>query len=171
MNRRKSLALSCITLSLALTLVGCKPDSADTTDTANAEAAPVEETAPAVDPAATAGPIDTKAVEPPTPVPGTDAAIVEDRSSPVDAAPSFDAKAFAGRYAAGDTALEVTADGMFSLSTGGTMVDGTWTLQPGGKKITLDPNSKGEQDRILDVVSADSIKLAGVALKRVADQR
>lgn len=170
MNRRKSIALSCLTLSLALTVVGCKPDSAETTETATAETAPVE-AAPAAEPAATAGPLDTKAVEPPTPVPGTDAAIVEDRSSPVDAAPSFDAKAFAGRYAAGDTALEVTADGMFALTTGGAMVDGTWTLLPGGKKITLDPNSKGEQDRVLDVVSGDSIKLAGVTLKRVADQR
>ena len=103
---------------------------------------------------------------PPTPVPGTDAAIVEEHATPTAAAPAFDAKAFEGRYVAGDTALEITADGMFALSKGGNAVEGTWTLQPGGKTVTLDPDSKSETDRQLDVVSNDSVKVDGVTLNR-----
>ncbi len=167
-SRKTTASLLCSALLLALFASGCQQDAAreaeeaSATDAANDAAA---EPAPAVE---------TKAVEPPpppTPVPGTDAAIVEDRSTPVAAVPTFDAKAFAGRYAAGDTALEITADGMFALTLGGNAIDGTWTLQPDGKTVTLDPDSKSETDRQLEVVSADSVKLAGTALKRVADKQ
>jgi hypothetical protein len=92
------------------------------------------------------------------------------RRRPVVGAPSFDTKAFAGRYAAGDTALEVTDDGMFALTIGGATIDGTWTLQPDAKTVTLDPDSKSETDRQLEILSADTVSLAGTALKRAADK-
>lgn len=166
-SRKTTASLLCSALLLALFASGCQQDAAREAEEASATDA-------ATDAAEPAPAIETKAVEPPpppTPVPGTDAAIVEDRSTPVAAVPTFDAKAFAGRYAAGDTALEITADGMFALTLGGNAIDGTWTLQPDGKTVTLDPDSKSETDRQLEVVSADSVKLAGTALKRVADKQ
>lgn len=167
-SRKTTASLLCSALLLALFASGCQQDAAREAEEASATDAATDvaaEPAPAVE---------TKAVEPPpppAPVPGTDAAIVEDRSTPVAAVPTFDAKAFAGRYAAGDTALEITADGMFALTLGGNAIDGTWTLQADGKTVTLDPDSKSETDRQLEVVSADSVKLAGTALKRVADKQ
>lgn len=167
-SRKTTASLLCSALLLALFASGCQQDAAREAEEASATDA-------ATDAAAEPAPaVETKAVEPPpppTPVPGTDAAIVEDRSTPVAAVPTFDAKAFAGRYAAGDTALEITADGMFALTLGGNAIDGTWTLQADGKTVTLDPDSKSETDRQLEVVSADSVKLAGTALKRVADKQ
>lgn len=166
-SRKTTASLLCSALLLALFASGCQQDAAREAEEASATDA-------ATDAAEPAPAVETKAVEPPpppTPVPGTDAAIVEDRSTPVAAVPTFDAKAFAGRYAAGDTALEITADGMFALTLGGNAIDGTWTLQPDGKTVTLDPDSKSETDRQLEVVSADSVKLAGTALKRVADKQ
>lgn len=163
-SRKTTASLLCSALLLALFASGCQQDAAREAEEASATDTAAEP-APAVE---------TKTVEPPpppTPVPGTDAAIVEDRSTPVAAVPSFDAKAFAGRYAAGDTALEITADGMFALTLGGNAIDGTWTLQADGKTVTLDPDSKSETDRQLEVVSTDSVKLAGTALKRVADKQ
>ena len=103
----------------------------------------------------------------PAALPGTDAAIIEDRSTPAAAAPSFDSKAFQGRFVSGKTALDITADGVFALDTDGAIVNGTWSLQAGGKKATLDPDSKGEADRELDILSNDSVKIVGGAtLKR-----
>ncbi len=166
-SRKTTASLLCSALLLALFASGCQQDAAREAEEASATDA-------ATDAAEPAPAVETKAVEPPpppTPVPGTDAAIVEDHSTPVAAVPTFDAKAFAGRYAAGDTALEITADGMFALTLGGNAIDGTWTLQPDGKTVTLDPDSKSETDRQLEVVSADSVKLAGTALKRVADKQ
>lgn len=162
-------SLLCTALLLALFASGCQKDAADeaeaaTDTTTEATAENAAEPAPAVE---------TKVVEPPpppTPVPGTDAAIVEDRATPVAAAPAFDAKAFAGRYVAGDTTLEITDDGMFALSIGGNVIDGTWTLRPNGKTVTLDPDSKSELDRELELVSADTVTLAGTPLKRAADK-
>lgn len=162
--------LLCTALLLALFASGCQKDAAEEaeatgeTATDTATEAATEDAAPAVE---------TKTVEPPpppTPVPGTDAAIVEDRSTPAAAAPAFDAKAFAGRYVAGDTTLEITDDGMFALAIGGDTIDGTWTLRPDGKTVTLDPDSKSELDRQLELVSADTVTLAGTALKRAADK-
>lgn len=166
-SRKTTASLLCSALLLALFASGCQQDAAREAEEASATDA-------ATDAAEPAPAVETKAVEPPpppTPVPGTDAAIVEDRSTPVAAVPTFDAKAFAGRYAAGDTALEITADGMFALTLGGNAIDGTWTLQADGKTVTLDPDSKSETDRQLEVISADSVKLAGTALKRVADKQ
>ena len=103
---------------------------------------------------------------------GTDAAIIEDHSTPIAAAPTFDTKAFDGRYAADNTTLDINADGTYALSIDGNATDGTWTLQKGGKKVTLDPNSKGETDRQLDIESNDSVKIVGGAtLTRQADTK
>ncbi len=163
MTPRKSAPLLFSTLLLVLFAAGCQKDAAEEAETASTET-------PA-DTATVEPPVEAKVAEPlppPTPVPGTDAAIVEQHATPTAAAPAFDAKAFEGRYVAGDTALEITADGMFALSKGDSAVEGTWTLQPGGKKVTLDPDSKSENDRQLDVVSNDSVKLDGVTLARHA---
>jgi hypothetical protein len=165
---RKSTLLLGAALLLALLATGCKQDAAEEAEAATDPTATVE---PATDTASAEPAADTRAampVEPPAPVPGTDAAIVEERAKPTDAAPAFDAKAFEGRYVAGDTALEVTADGMFALSKGGSAIEGTWTLQPNGKTVTLDPDSKSETDKTLDVVSGDSVKLDGTTLTRHA---
>ncbi len=168
MTPRKSATLFCIALLIALFAAGCRQDSAT-----EAETATDAETRAATDTAADTASTDTAPPPaplppppPPAPEPGTDAAVIEDRASPTDAAPSFDAKAFAGRYSAGDTVLEIDAGGMFTLTGKDGTISGTWTLQPGGRKVTLDPDSKSEQDRTLAVVSADSVKLDGTSLQR-----
>lgn len=168
MTPRKSAPLFCIALLTALFAAGCRQDSAAEADTA-ADAEAKAATDAAAD-AASAEPASPAAAlpppPPPAPEPGTDAAVIEDRASPIDAAPTFDAKAFAGRYSAGETVLEIDAGGMFSLTGKDGAISGTWTLQPDGRKVTLDPDSKSEQDRTLEVISADSVKLDGAALQR-----
>jgi len=94
------------------------------------------------------------------------------RQPPSAAAPTLDTKAFDGRYAADNTTLDINADGTYALSIDGNATDGTWTLQKGGKKVTLDPNSKGETDRQLIIESGDSVKIVGSAtLKRQTDAK
>lgn len=162
MNPRKSVPLLWLPLSLSIALVatGCQKDapaetevpadtSAESTDVAPVEAPKAAEPAPA-----------------PAPVPGTDAVVVEDRSTPADAAAGFDIKAFEGKYTAGATTLEVTLEGMFTLNDNGATVTGTWSAQPGGKTVLLDPDSKGEADRTVEIVSNDSVKLGGATLQR-----
>lgn len=168
MTPRKSAPLFCTALLIALFSAGCRQDSA-----AEAETATDAETRAATDAAAEPASAETAPSPaplppppPPAPEPGTDAAVIEDRASPTDAAPSFDAKAFAGRYSAGETVLEIDAGGMFNLTGKDGAISGTWTLQPDGRKVTLDPDSKSEQDRTLEVISADSVKLDGAALQR-----
>lgn len=158
MKSSKSAALLWLALPFALFATGCQKDAAE-----EAEAAPATDVA-AEAPAAEPAPVETvKAAEPPAPLPGTDAAIIEDHATPTAAAPSFDAKAFAGQYASGDTTLDIAADGTFALKIDGNAIDGNWTLQPGGKTATLDPNSKGETDRQIEIVSNDSVKIVGGA--------
>ncbi len=162
MKSSKSAALLWLALPFALFATGCQKDAAE-----EAEAAPATEVAadaPAAQPAAGPAPVEAvKAAEPPAPLPGTDAAIIEDHGTPTAAAPSFDAKAFEGHYASGDTSLDIAAGGTFALKIGGNVIDGNWTLQPGGKAATLDPNSKGETDRQIEIVSKDSVKIVGGA--------
>lgn len=168
MTPRKSAPLFCIALLIALFATGCRQDSAAEAETAtDAETrAATDATAEPASAETAASPAPLPPPPPPAPEPGTDAAVIEDRASPTDAAPSFDAKAFAGRYSAGDTVLEIDAGGMFNLTGKDGTISGTWTLQPGGRKVTLDPDSKSEQDRTLEVISADSVKLDGTALQR-----
>lgn len=162
MNPRKSVSLLWLPLSLSIALVatGCQKDAP--TD----EAAPVEDTAETTEVAPVEAP---KAAEPaplPEPAPGTDAVVVEDRSSPASAAAGFDIKAFEGKYVTGATTLEVTLEGTFTLNDNGATVTGTWSAQPGGKTVLLDPDSKGDADRTVEIVSADSVKLGGATLQR-----
>lgn len=158
MKSSKSATLLWLALPFALFATGCQKDAAE-----EAEAAPATDVA-AEAPAAEPAPVETvKAAEPPAPLPGTDAAIIEDHATPTAAAPSFDAKAFAGQYGSGDTTLDIAADGTFALKIDGNAIDGNWTLQPGGKTATLDPNSKGETDRQIEIVSNDSVKIVGGA--------
>ncbi len=160
MKSSKSAALLWLALPFALFATGCQKDAAE-----EAEAASAAEVA--AEPATEAAPIeDAKAAmpaEPAAPLPGTDATIIEDHATPTAAAPSFDAKAFEGHYASGGTTLEIGADGAFALKIDGNAIDGTWTLQPGGKTATLDPNSKGEADRQIEILSSDSVKIVGGA--------
>ena len=51
-------------------------------------------------------------------------------------------------------------------TTVGATVTGTWSAQPGGKTVLLDPDSKGEADRTVEIVSGDSVKLGGATLQR-----
>jgi hypothetical protein len=177
MTPRNSAPLLWLALPLALFAAGCQKDAAEEAEAAAPSDATAETTAevPATSAAdSAAAPVaETRTVEPappPAPVPGTDAAIIEDRDTPTAAAPGFDAKTFAGRYASSNTTLDISADGTYVLNTDGNAIDGTWTLKPGGKKITLDPNSKSETDRQLEIVSNDSLKIVGGAtLKRQDD--
>jgi hypothetical protein len=171
MTPKTSAPLLWLALPLALFAAGCQKNTAEEAEAVSAAETTAEtQTAPATDPV-----VETKTVEPappPATVPGTDAAIIEDRATPTAAAPSFDAKAFDGRYVSGKTSLDINADGTYTLNIDGNAIDGNWTLQPGGKKATLDPNSKGEADRQIDIVSIDSVKIVGGAtLKREADAK
>ena len=128
-----------------LVLAACKRD---------AETAPAP--APAVAaPAATTGP-----------APATDAIETIDHAAPADAAVAFDTKAFAGRFGATGTSLDIAADGTYHLSVRAESAgadlgtDGTWTVEADGKHILLDPNSKAEADRLYEIVSHDELRAA-----------
>ncbi len=158
MKSSKSAALLWLALPLALFAAGCQKDAAEEAEAASAEEVAVEA------PVAEAAPVEeTKAAEPAGPLPGTDATIIEDHATPTAAAPNFDAKAFEGHYVSGGTTLEITAGGTFALNVDGNAIDGNWNLQPGGKTATLDPNSKGETDRQIEILSKDSVKIVGGA--------
>lgn len=168
-RRTTTLTALALALSMSLLLSSCQKDAAEQAETASTEAplaedastrAPETETGPATEPAAEA--VVTPAAQPLI-VPGTDAAIIQDRSDTVTAAPGFDSKHFAGMYVDGDTVLEVTDDGLFVLNISGDSVEGTWSAQAGGKTVLLDPNSKGQQDRTVKILSADSVKIDGGA--------
>ncbi len=162
MKSRTSAALLWLALPLALFATGCQKDAAEEAEAASTTDAAAE--TPAVEAAPAPAPAETvKAADPPAPLPGTDAIIIADHATPTAAAPSFDAKAFAGHYASGDTMLDIAADGTYALKIDGGAIDGNWTLQPGGKTVTLDPNSKGETDRKLEILSNDSVKIVGGA--------
>ena len=107
-----------------------------------------------------------EAPQPPQPLPGTDAVIVAQQSGPAAAAPDFDARAFAGTYSAGTTRLDIGADGQFALDESGQVLTGTWTLQAGGKTIVLDPDAKGDTDRLLQLEPDGSVRIAGGATLR-----
>ena len=103
---------------------------------------------------------------PPQPVPGTDAAILSEQASPAAADPRFDARAFAGTYSGGTTRLDIGAEGQFALDESGQALTGTWALQPGGKTIVLDPDAKGDTDRLLQLEPDGSVRIAGGATLR-----
>lgn len=76
-----------------------------------------------------------------------------------------------------DTRLELLADGPFKLTetyqgeAGAPVVtEGSWTVEDGGKRVLLDPNSKSEQDRSYEIVSNDEVRLSGQDGKPVNSQ-
>ena len=73
--------------------------------------------------------------------------------------------------------LELMADGPFKLTEtykgeagAPNVVEGTWTVEDGGKRVLLDPNSKSEQDRSYEIVSNDEIRMLGQDGKPVESQ-
>ena len=142
------------TAALALLLAGCNRP-------AEPEAPAADATEPASQPPAQA-PVPPDAVADPTA--GTDAIAVIDHGSPAGDDATFDAKAFAGTYAAEGTSLAIVADGSYTLtvhaeSAGADLSsDGTWTLQADGREILLDPEDKSEPDRRFQVVSNDRLR-------------
>lgn len=166
---RTRIAAASLMLASALVLAACgdktaEPATPETTDAA-AAAAPAAPAAPAP---VEAPPAPTKM---PEPAPGTDAVVVQDLSGPTAAAQGFDAKAFAGRYAGGGIALEITSDGLFAYSDANAAFEGTWSAAPGGRRVVLDPDSKSEADRQVEVMGSDTLVLvgAGTTLKRVTE--
>lgn len=116
--------------------------------------------------AAPAPPAPPQAPTPPQPLPGTDAVIVSQQAGPAAADPRFDARAFAGTYSGGTTRLDIGAEGQFALDESGQVLTGTWTLQAGGKTIVLDPDAKGDTDRLLQLEPDGSVRIAGGATLR-----
>lgn len=95
------------------------------------------------------------------PAPPAQAPVPATTHAAMPAADASDARAFAGRFVAGDTSIQLRGDGSFELSDGGTRFDGTWTAEEGGTRIRLDPNSKAESDRLFSVASVDEIHPLG----------
>lgn len=110
--------------------------------------APAPQPAPATDAAA-----ETAATTPAA----TDTVDVADDASPAASVAAFDSKAFAGRFAASDSSLEVLADGSYRREDANVASDGTWTLEADGKHILLDPNSKASADRRYEIVGQDEL--------------
>lgn len=163
---RTRIAAASLILASALVLAACGEKPAEPATPATTDApAPAAPAAPA---AVEAPPAPTKM---PEPAPGTDAVVVQDLSGPTVAAKGFDAKAFAGRYAGGGVALEITSDGLFAYSDANAAFEGTWSAAPGGRRVVLDPDSKSETDRQVEVIGSDTLVLvgAGTTLKRVAE--
>lgn len=77
-------------------------------------------------------------------------------------APAYlDMNAFAGNFNGDDIALELNADGSYTLSGAAVSapIDGTWTVEENGKRIRLDPNSKSEEDWLFGVTSNDALQV------------
>jgi len=86
----------------------------------------------------------------------------------------LDVRAFAGSFSGTlpcadcpgiDSTLTLAADGRYTTHDVYQERDasfdssGTWTVEEAGKRIRLDPNSKDEQDRLLEVVSNDEVRM------------
>jgi hypothetical protein len=76
---------------------------------------------------------------------------------------AFDAKAFAGTFAAEGTSLAIAADGTYTLTVHAESADadltsgGTWTVQADGRELLLDPTDKSEPDRVYRIASNDRL--------------
>ena len=137
---RRSLLLAVLPVAL---LAACnrQPESAD------------------VAPAATVASPATVA-EPVAPATVADPVGVSDAAAPGEHT-TFDAKAFAGTFEDDNMTVAFAADGTYTLSShaadGST---GTWTLEPDGHSLRLDPNAKGEADRVYTLVDNDALQAA-----------
>ena len=130
-----------------------------------------EAAAPAVTPPATVAPARVATIA----APATTAAPLGVATS---AAPGehtdFDAKAFAGSFAAPGTRISFDADGNYTMRVHAESANadldtqGTWTLEPDARHILLDPTSKAEPDRRYEVASIDELRPddGGAALHR-----
>jgi copper homeostasis protein (lipoprotein) len=86
----------------------------------------------------------------------------------------FDAKAFAGSFAAPGTRISFDADGNYTMRVHAESANadldtqGTWTLEPDARHVLLDPTSKAEPDRRYEVASMDELRPddGGTALQR-----
>lgn len=124
------------------------------------------EPAPDAAPAAEIEPDDVRHPAPASaPAPTIDATEVADMTSPVADAPrGFDTKAFAGTFAAPGTTLSIDSDGGYRMIVHAESADadlestGTWTLEPDGKHILLDPESKSDPDRRYALASNDELQ-------------
>ena len=137
-----SLAVSITTL---LALSACKRE----------EAAPVAPSAATLAPAATIA-------EPAVAAPATVAEPVgvSDSAAPGEHT-TFDAKAFAGTFSDDNMTVAFAADGTYTLSShAADNSPGTWTLEPDGHSLRLDPNAKGEDDRVYTLVDNDALQAA-----------
>ena len=136
-----SLAVSITTL---LALSACKRE----------EAAPV---APAAVTSAPAATIAEPAIAPATiaePIGVSDAAAPGEHTS-------FDAKAFAGTFSDDNMTVAFAADGTYTLSShAADNSPGTWSLEPDGHSLRLDPNAKDEADRVYTLVDNDALQAA-----------
>ena len=98
-----------------------------------------------------------------------EAAIPEaiDAPAPVAERP-FMMKAFAGIFTAAGNTITLNADGTYTSKMGDTMSDGTWTADPAGTELLLDPTSKSEADGKYAVMSDNEIRAleGGIALQR-----
>lgn len=128
-----------ILYALLLSMTACKRDAA--------APAPVTESAPET----------TAAATPAEDAHSTDSSSeVDHTSAPAD----IDMNAFAGNFSGDDIALELNADGSYTLSGAAVSapIDGTWTVEEEGKRIRLDPNSKSEEDWLFGVTSNDALQ-------------
>ena len=130
----------------ALSLAACERANEDTAD-----APPTGATAPSFEPA------------PPGPPGDIDATRVVDRAPLADAPPAFDAKALAGTYVAHGAELELEADGTYvqvvhaESADADRVIPGTWTVEDDGRAVRLDPDSKGDEDRVLRIAPPDDL--------------
>jgi copper homeostasis protein (lipoprotein) len=133
---------------------------------------------PATDASPAATEITPDDIRDPAPAPTTDATQIGDATSPVADAPrGFDTKAFAGTFAAPDTMLTIDTDGSYRMTVHAESANadlesaGTWTLEPDGKHVLLDPESKSDPDRRYALVSNDELQPVdgGEPLRRRSD--
>lgn len=137
---------------LAIALAGCKP-------AANADKAVDAGNAPASDTATTDVPAAAPATDPL--LEGSDAISIVQHDKPDPQ--GFDRKAFAGRFSADGTALEIASDGGFVLTetsaTGETATtQGSWSVDDAGKRLLLDPDTKEAADRHFEIPSGDELR-------------
>lgn len=138
----------------ALLLAGCNRQAENEAPGADAEPAPAaqEQVATPASPDEMAGP-----------AAGPTDAIAEVDHAPPGGDAAFDAKAFAGTFAAEGTSLAIAADGTYTLTVHAESADadltsgGTWTVQADGRELLLDPEDKSEPDRVYRIASADAL--------------
>lgn len=151
-------------LPLALVLAACKPAAEPEPAIAAAAEAP-------------AAPVESGSVA------GTDATAVVHHDRPDPA--GFDRKAFAGTFAGTvpcadcpgiETHLAIDADGTFRLDEtyqdrdSSRQTTGTWTIDADGKRLLLDPDTKGAADRHFEIVSKDEIRMLGADGSPIASE-